>query len=447
MDKAATWQRLLTLNAVKGEMLEGKWDISMTEVSRAGAYLRKADLARADLSGEDLTGADLSGANLRRANLCRVNLSRADLREANLSGANLIGANLISARLIRANLIEADFRRADLSKTKLIGANLSSANLERANLIGADLSGTDLSEADLSGADLNGAKLIGADLSGANLQGADLIGANFSDAALVSANLSGVDLSRADLTRANFSGVNLRSSNLEKSNLERTNFSAATLTDCRVYGISAWGVILDKGTEQSNLRVTPQNEPEITIDNLEVAQFVYLLLHNDKIRTIIDTIGTKGVLILGRFNPERKVVLDAIRNKLRQLGYLPMMFDFEKPNERDFTETIKILAGMSLFIIADITNPKSSPLELQAIVPNYMIPFVPIIQENEEPFSMFNDLKNKYSWMLDVLRYDSPGNLMNVIEEAIITPALLCAKQLAFKKTQTSSFRHTKDYQ
>jgi hypothetical protein len=32
------------------------------------------------------------------------------------------------------------------------------------------------------------------------------------------------------------------------------------------------------------------------------------------------------------------------------------------------------LAGMSRFVIADIANPKSAPLELQAAVPDYMIP-------------------------------------------------------------------------
>ena len=120
-------------------------------------------------------------------------------------------------------------------------------------------------------------------------------------------------------------------------------------------------------------------------------------MHNEKIRNVVDTIGKKGVLILGRFTEERKLVLDAIRDRLRELGFVPMMFDFEKPLQRDFTETIRILARLSRFIIADITNPKPSPLELQATMPDYMIPFVPIIHENEEPFAMFRDLKQKYS--------------------------------------------------
>jgi hypothetical protein len=147
-----------------------------------------------------------------------------------------------------------------------------------------------------------------------------------------------------------------------------TNFEGANLTGCSVYGIAAWNINL-AGAQQSDLVITRANEPVITVDNLEVAQFIYLLLHNDKIRGVIDTITSKAVLILGRFTPERKAVLDAMREALRQRNYLPILFDFERPTDRDFTETIMTLAGMCLFIIADITNPKSSPLELQAAVP------------------------------------------------------------------------------
>jgi hypothetical protein len=39
-------------------------------------------------------------------------------------------------------------------------------------------------------------------------------------------------------------------------------------------------------------------------------------------------------------------------------------------------------------VIVDITNPRSAPLELQATVPEYMIPFVPILERREEPFAM-----------------------------------------------------------
>ena len=76
---------------------------------------------------------------------------------------------------------------------------------------------------------------------------------------------------------------------------------------------------------QLSLTITSSNEPTITVDNLEVAQFIYLLLNNKNIRSVIDTITYKVVLILGRFTPERKAVLDALRDALRAKDYLPCL--------------------------------------------------------------------------------------------------------------------------
>jgi hypothetical protein len=129
------------------------------------------------------------------------------------------------------------------------------------------------------------------------------------------------------------------------------------------------------------------------VDNIKVAQFVYLLLNNEEIRDVIDTITSKAVLILGRFSPERKIILDRLREELRKRHYLPIMFDFEKPKYRNTIETIRTLAGMSKFIIADLTDAKSVVQELQAIVPDF--PSVPvrfiIIKSQKEP-GMFDGL-------------------------------------------------------
>lgn len=241
-------------------------------------------------------------------------------------------------------------------------------------------------------------------------------------------------MSGADLSRANLIGAKL---------------NRADLTGCFVYAISAWDIQLEE-TIQANLIITAPidvNESSITVDNLEVAQFIYLLLNNKKIHDVIDTISKKAVLILGRFTPERKAVLDALREKLRDLNFLPIVFDFERPTAHDFTETIMTLAGLSSFIIADITNPKSSPLELQATIPNYMTPLVPIIQEGEQPFAMFTDLQNRYhDWVLDTLLYDTPSNLINVLERAIVQPALERQAELLLIKGQHLRTRHIKDY-
>jgi Pentapeptide repeats (8 copies) len=62
--------------------------------------------------------------------------------------------------------------------------------------------------------------------------------------------------------------------------LLETNFEGANLTCCQVYGISAWNVNLT-GAQQSDLVITQPDEPVITVDNLEAAQFIYLSHGND----------------------------------------------------------------------------------------------------------------------------------------------------------------------
>ena len=150
-------------------------------------------------------------------------------------------------------------------------------------------------------------------------------------------------------------------------------------------------------------------------------------------------------MILGRFTPDRKEVLNALRDALRKRDYLPLLFDFDRPTDRDFTETIMTLAGMSAFVIADITNPKSSPLELHATVPNYRIPFVPILQDGEQPFSMFRDLTD-FHWVLPLLRYDSCRNLLATLDKAVVAPALEKRRELALSKAHAMLTRHVRDY-
>jgi hypothetical protein len=254
-----------------------------------------------------------------------------------------------------------------------------------------------------------------ADLSWANLSGANLEGA-----ALGMANLTGADLSKADL----------RSAYLVLAQLVHTNLSEANLASCLVFGVSAWGLNLS-GAIQSNLVITSAGEPTITVDNLEVAQFIYLLLNNEKIRDVIDTITTKVVLILGRFTPERKAVLDAIRDELRKRNYLPVLFDFEKPASRDLTETVRTLAHLARFIIADITEPRSIPQELQAIVPDLAVPVQPLLLEGSTgEYSMFQDLKRKHHWVLAVHRYRDLNDLLASVGEKVIAPAEAKVKEL-----------------
>jgi hypothetical protein len=128
------------------------------------------------------------------------------------------------------------------------------------------------------------------------------------------------------------------------------------------------------------------------------------------------------------------------------MGLLPILFDFEGSRERDFTETIKILAGLSLFVIADITNPKSSPLELQSTVPDYKIPFVTILQRGEKPFSMFRDL-TMYDWVLKpVITYETKQSMIDGLEQAVVKPALQKHAELVSRKADELKTKSVEDY-
>lgn len=400
----------------------------------------RPDLSEACLVAANLCEANLRRANLRKAILREVKLSKADLTQAHLNFADLIDANLSEAILVgadlsftdlrwaslpKANLSEANLTSSDLTLVHLSEANLHKATLHQVDLFQADLRGANLSEADLLSANLREAVLINSDLRRANLDQANLYCAKLSGAFLAAADLSWTDLSGADL-----SGASLIATTLTNARLVETNLEKANLTHCRVYGISAWELKLG-GAIQSNLIITRHGEPTITVDNLEVAQFIYLLLNNEKIRQVIDTITTKIVLILGRFTPERKTVLDAIRDELRKRNYLPVLFDFEKPASRDLTKTVRILAHLARFIIADITEP-SILQELQAIVPDLAVPVQPLLLEGSTgEYGMFQDFPKKYHWVLKVHRYRDLDDLLASLGEKVIVPAEAKVKELA----------------
>jgi uncharacterized protein YjbI with pentapeptide repeats len=398
--------------------------------------LTGADLIEANLTGADLTGTRLSDANLNKANLSKANLSKAYLNLTNLIEANLTGAKLIRAHLLEAKLIGAHLSGADLREAYLRAATFSDAHLSR-----ADLSGAYLMAAGFCDASLSEANLRGANLRWAYLRGADLSGANLREANLIEADLGGADLSKADLSEANLSKADLNGAKLSKANLGsatlvNTDLRGADLTGCGIYGVSAWNLRLE-GAKQQNLVITHKDEPEVTVDNIEVAQFIYLMLNNQKVRDVIDTIGKKGVLLLGRFTEGRMVVLERLREKLRDLGFVPMVFNFDKPKTKDFTETVRLLCNLSKFVIVDITNPRSAPLELQATVPDYMVPFVPILQQGEQPFAMFVDLQNKYDWVLQpVVGYPSVDRLIEVLEDKVVRPAEAKFNELLARRTK-----------
>jgi uncharacterized protein YjbI with pentapeptide repeats len=355
----------------------------------------------------DLRQADLVKANLRQAKLYRADLRGAILREANLSGASLTHADLFDAVLTGAYL----------SGAILPGARLRSANLSRAILRKADLSGIGGTFARV------GADLSNATLHGANLNKADLRRVNLQNAKGQKAKLRNANLSRADLSGADLSGAQLPGADLTQAQLVGTILKAANITGCRVYGVSAWGVELS-GAKQENLIISPADEPEARVDDLEVAQFFYLLLNRKKIRNVIDAVTRRGVLILGRFGDGGLALLQEVAAWLRRPengGYLPLLFDFPRPEFKTYTDTVRTLVSLARFVIVDLSGP-SVPQEITATVDLYDIPFVPILEKKREDWTMFRDFLVKER-VLKPVRFTDQHELLELLAKEVIAPA------------------------
>lgn len=243
---------------------------------------------------------------------------------------------------------------------------------------------------------------------------------NFTEAKLTRSLLRLCDFSHANFTSSTFYQAKVAYCNFSKALLVSTDFRGAILHLCRVFGVSAWDININTNTKQYNLIVTRENQPIITVDDIEVAQLIYLFIHNANIRRIFDVLTSKAVLILGRFTDERKEVLEAVAESLRQLDYVPIIFDFDPSENRDLTETIELLARLCRFIIADITDSKSIIQELSLIVrATPSIPIQPIMKRGEIPWSMYKHL-TRYPWVLDTIEYESLASLVSNFDKTIV---------------------------
>jgi uncharacterized protein YjbI with pentapeptide repeats len=298
------------------------------------------------------------------------------------------------------------------------------------------LAGEDLTDCDR----LDGYDFSYANLTQANLAGVSLMGANFHQAILARANFSGAHLERAnfcrtDLYETNFAGAHFAGANLQGVQLAKTDLRGAHMNGCKVYGLSAWDLRTDDDTEQKSLAVAYQGlstgsdaSEHVIVDSLDLAAFIYLTLNNRNISRVFEATGRQWVLLLGRFS-KRKRVLERLRSELKKRRYVPIVFDFSRPEHRDLIETVLLLAGMSAFVIVDITDPRSTPMELQAIAPTYGVPIVPIIDRTNTEFGTFPALR-KFPWVLPTVRYRSLGDLGARLDAAVIQPAVAYGQRL-----------------
>ena len=302
--------------------------------------------------------------------------------------------------------------------------DLNGVNLSHANLKGAYIQGNDRDWPDEYAPFFENSNFEFADLSESYMFRTKFNNANLRNTNLTNANIQSTGFNGTDLSFANFSGAEIKWSGFANARLESTNFEGATLIDINFPDAKSWSPIIDEKTTASGIILDSKKESQISIDDLELSHAFSLMLD------MINVATEKVVLILGRFYKERKEILDAIRNELRDKGFIALVFDFEKPARRDITETVSLLAHLSRFVVADITDAKSIPQELQAVVPNLpSVVFLPILQSDMVEYAMYEHFR-RYEWVLPIFYYDNKEHLISSIENNIINPAITKSDEL-----------------
>ncbi len=235
------------------------------------------------------------------------------------------------------------FNRLDFSGMEFVGVSIYAAFAEGLNADNTLFDDCHFDEGDFSRASFSGAKF-----RNTRFNKTIFTGANFCDADFVNCNLNRVNLTGAD-------------------------FRVGSIRETVVYGVSAWDLMIDEGSEQSRLVVEKtydlysdliaQQKIPLMVDDIELAQFIYYLSSHRKMRDTLNIFNDRGVLLLGRFEDGGIERLHRIATWFRQRGYMPMIFDFARPDSLSFTETIVTMAGLAKFIVADLSGP-SVPAEL-----------------------------------------------------------------------------------
>lgn len=109
------------------------------------------------------------------------------------------------------------------------------------------------------------------------------------------------------------------------------------------------------------------------------------------------------------------------------------MFDFPPLTSQTTLQTVKTLAGMARFVIADLTDARARSVlqELQAIVPG--LPLVAVrllIKKSEHEYGMLDDIKAYRSVVDKTYEYESVEELIGSIKENVIGPAEAKVKEL-----------------
>jgi hypothetical protein len=228
--------------------------------------------------------------------------------------------------------------------------------------------------------DFSGANIAGLTINKAFAEGLHLRDAVIEDTRFDEGDFSWADFSRAKIrntifnktifTGANFDGATFVNCNLNRVNLVGASFCVKEITETVVYGISAWDLKTAADMKQSRLVIDRTYELYSTliargdvptmVDDILVAELIHLLNNNASLRNVMAELDKKGVLLLGGFKDGGLERLYSIRERLARHGYRATIFDFERPESLTLLGTVVTLAGLSRFVIADLSGPSVS---------------------------------------------------------------------------------------
>jgi hypothetical protein len=170
---------------------------------------------------------------------------------------------------------------------------------------------------------------------------------------------------------------------------------------------------------------TRRRQQRVRAERTQTIEGLAERLDGEGVSRMLSDIAARSVLILGRFTAQRKPILDAIRKALATppRHYVPIVFDFERHGDRTLIGSILRFASVSRFVIADLSDPKSVPAELQAIVPQFVsLPVMPIIEATQREYAVADDILSRQS-VKPVVPYRDQAHLMAILDAQILAPA------------------------
>ncbi len=234
---------------------------------------------------------------------------------------------------------------------------------------------------DFSGMTLDGISIHAAFAEGLKIENVIIENCHFEEGDFLRASFRGPRFRNTRFNKTIFTGAGFRDTtfincNLNCINLTGADFRVREISNTVVYSVSTWDLrtcdqnrqprlVIEKTHDLYSDRIEQEKIPWM-VDDIELAQLIHYLSNHRKIHDTFNILNDHGVLLLGRFHNGELTRRDRIGQWFRHHGYLLIIFDFDRPDSLSFTETIITMAGLSKFVIADLSG-RSVPAELQGI--------------------------------------------------------------------------------